>query len=562
MRQIFLFLNSFFLTDPEDNSLILSRSGNSETKLLPQVLIFFTYGILVILTLSGFFYRGDDLFVKVYDDALMFYRYAFYISQDHAYAWNPDGMPVYGTTSIVYTFVTLFFYELLPDLLPHYLMGMISRFSGVLIYMLAGVLLFLTRSRPASQMILLLYLLTFSFFNLFLSHVYSGMETLTAAFFMFAFIFSLQQFKATGQKVYFYTGLIPVLIMFALRPDAAVYTTLIPMVYFLVERKPGYLFYVLFSIAGAGAVLAFSSSYFGHPFPLPFYVKREIFDIDMEEENLLYISEFLFSPPILISLILMGMATVVQTKERVLFVSILLSILIHSVYLTFFTNQNMGMNARFYMPAFPIVFYGGFVAATLLWEKYSGRLPFNFRGKPVTEVFLILVSVFLLVVLSGELKKVNKNRTGYTSYPEYYNAIVKIYPVKRKDGSVGETSMLAELMQMPAGCSVTASEMGITGVNFLHSRVIDMLGLNYPEYVFSKDRNIVRLLTEVEKPDLIFEANNFEEINRGLRASSFVKKNYGFIKRSDAGMPLGFWYKKNSPCSPFFDELLQKTGLL
>jgi len=47
--------------------------------------------------------------VWLWDDAYMFSRYAHNILNNGAIAWNPDGVPTYGATSLLYLAVVTFF---------------------------------------------------------------------------------------------------------------------------------------------------------------------------------------------------------------------------------------------------------------------------------------------------------------------------------------------------------------------------------------------------------------------------------------------------------------------
>ena len=43
----------------------------------------------------------------IFDDSWMFYRYALHVREGLGVAWNPDGIPTYGLTSLLWLFVVL-----------------------------------------------------------------------------------------------------------------------------------------------------------------------------------------------------------------------------------------------------------------------------------------------------------------------------------------------------------------------------------------------------------------------------------------------------------------------
>ncbi|MCU1314578.1 MAG: hypothetical protein JWM54_2335, partial [Acidobacteriaceae bacterium] len=231
---------------------------------------------LVPCLLAGLFVMAALRTFKV-DDAFMFYRYALHFRQGLGVAWNPDGVPTYGLTSLGWFLIVLLF-----SFLPLKAVAVLILASGAtgmlaLLLMSWGITRFAVshamRSLWVALPLVALPLLLQPQFDL---EIINGMETmlsvLTNALLVLAVLYAMRQPTTRSAVLLGLSGYLA----FFVRPDNGLCAALVPLMLWLFWSPFQFRIALvaelcLFSLIGVQLLLAYR--YFGTPVPLAFYIK-------------------------------------------------------------------------------------------------------------------------------------------------------------------------------------------------------------------------------------------------------------------------------------------------
>lgn len=499
--------------------------------------------LIPLLFLSAaFFGKYPSLVFEVFDDSLMYVRYADNLMGGYGISWSQGGGKSYGATSLTYmlSISSLRFFS--PDSFPPYFIYYCSVLGFCLFIYLF--LFFSSKMKDVSLSIFALFFSVILFSPLLKMHSRTGMETTFGLSVMTLFVFSL--YFAFAEKKYIFSLYLSSALVYPTRPDAVLFAVMMPGLLFLLTKRRIFFIAALTAISSALITMAWARIYFGHALPLPFYVKTFSMHSSVNE-NLLNFFTFLKDPVILLSLFLI-LADLKNQFSKPFFQAGLSAVIIHSLYFTFLTSQNMGGGGRFYFPQMPVYLILALLSAASVFQKYS----FLQSRKKFVYIPAALFIFGTLYSIQTDLKKARKNPVIFRNYNELFDHIL------------GKKNIMTSLMTHPFSreCSVAATEVGFPGVIFPKHILHDMVGLNSPEIVFgSAQHNIVSWL-ESAKPDLIIMPHpGYKDMINKIIYSDYFKNNYEGLAPKETNFPHGLAINKNSKCHESFKHSAAAVNL-
>lgn len=495
--------------------------------------------ILVIVFLAHF---TDGL----WDDAYFFKRIAHNFVTNGTLAWNQGESPVYGITAQLFLLPAVAVYLLSA---AHYII-LIKLFLAMCLwgtFLLSLKILNRTAkggfSTKGSRVLLLF---AFSLPPMLVT-VNSGMETAAALCLIALFLLMLFTGNNRADRP-FRLGLVAVFI-YLIRPDAILLVLGVAFIWFWGKDFTRFLKIIGTAGIGIAVFLVLFSQYYGTALPLSFYLKSTSFTLYdphflsiARRVKLFHFSQFLYysAPFLLISLF---------RRERAVF-ALLGGSLIFVLYHLLNTVEVMGMMARFYLPTFlPLV-----LAATLSLPEFFRRVKawispallvlYLIAGylllahSVLREISFCLLFIYLLslaLIVSGVRFK--RDIFSYLSIALLVGGILLFqFPGKPLIGSDDEIVIsqtdrftvwrgiktLRRAFREPL--HIYHSEIGVSGVLFLNSRVTDLSGL------MNKRMTLRHLpfdsLCRQDQPEAIFLPHkNYRELNRQILHSACLR-NY------------------------------------
>ncbi len=422
--------------------------------------------------------------VCAFDDAYMFLRYADHIWLGKGFAWNLDGIQTYGVSSILYVLFVAAAYPFARFglLSGENLLQLLSWLAGAgAFFLLARIITTEVKSPVFKSYRLILGLLFLSLFcgSVIFFNATSGMDTMLALFtnvmLIGATLRALREpFRQRG-RLYPNLALLAgaAYITVAARPDNLLYAILFPTLalILLAPRRPdvravlifGAYVSVLFGLDLCGKLLVF-----GHVLPLTYYAKQstyyEGYSGAWKWDAIAHQCEFLVCVAPFIFMIFLGAGRSSLAKITVF----LLPVLITAIFLSTRVIEIMGMQARFYLPAWPFL-------ATL------GILLVADAPKQTISLKRIVVSFLaLLALLIGwhSLPRKPFTRPAEASLAGYLLVRQADLP------ALGWWKAIAAMEQLvatlPGGATVAMSEHGLIGAKFPNLTIIDLVGLHDP----------------------------------------------------------------------------------
>ena len=434
-----------------------------------------------------------------FDDAYMFYRYAVNIRDGLGIAWNPDGIPTYGTTSQLWTFFVLPF-TLLPLGLGHALV-LASWLTGIaaLATLAAAV------TRQAQSPLLRVRSMAFAAIAVplllnpvFAFHMTTGMDTMLSLWANAALVFAVLEYvgSPTTGKSFLVGGLSLVAVL--ARPDSGLCALGVPFLTWLTlsgQRRWGDLFgvCVLPALLIAGDMLL-CQWYFHVPLPLGFYAKSVHSYVGFtSHENAVQYAYMAGATAVPFVALLVA---TFERKKLALILSLLLPAVATLLYLLT-VRQVMGFVGRYYIPLLPFIVLPALLSADAALAR--GRISL----RRITVALALAVGIYVVMrpfelglerdytarVVPPPVAVPSLPVTPRTPMPHY----AKWYPTVPALGRV--------IAALPPGAVVAASEVGYIAAAAPHATIIDLVGLNDTSiglHGFSMDRLLARA------PDLIW----------------------------------------------------------
>ena len=416
-----------------------------------------------------------------YDDAYMFYRYAYNLRHFHAIIWNQNGPHTYGTTSLPWMLVvTVFSY--LP-LSPVIVLPMASS----LCFIAALVLLAYGFSKNAcsaklQDFWLVFFLLTLSLATstTFLYAVTNGMETMLS--FLANAVLCLLTWKIIKSNpdnkiIFLLSG--AAFAAYLIRPESGICDLLTPaLAMFLLQRTgsvPKILTFWLTTSALILAQLWACHMYFGSALPLSFYIKSTGM---MKAANsftpawTMFFYAFFGIAAIFLSLIALAGRRIHLKLLAVYLLPTFLTVL----YLARVV-QISGDYGRYYVPFLPYVVLPAF----LILDEYI------FNGFPITpKEFLprfAMVAIFIALASESYGEQIWK-RAGYISTVHPVSTQADSYVEKDSDLPVMTWKQSIQAIsndvacKLPSGVRMAAGEVGYLSGMCRTIWISDLSGLN------------------------------------------------------------------------------------
>jgi hypothetical protein len=434
-----------------------------------------------------------------FDDAYMFYRYALNLRDGLGIAWNPDGIPTYGTTSQLWTFFILPL-TLLPLSLGHALQ-LASWLTGIA----ALAMLAVTITRRAQSPLLRVRTAAFSAIAVllllnpvFAFHLTTGMDTMLSLLANAAVVFAVLEYvdsPGTGRS--FVVGGLAVMAVLA-RPDSGVCALGVPLLAWLTlsrQRRWSDLFGLcVLPALLLGGELLLCQWYFHVPLPLGFYAKSvHSYAGFTSHENAVqyaYMAGACALPFV---------AVLVATFERerlALTFALVLPAVVTLLYLLT-VRQVMGFVGRYYIPLLPFVVVPALLSADAALAR--GRISLRRIGVAFAVAVTIYAALrpFELELERSYTARVVPQPIAVPSLP-----ITPRTPMPRYALWYPTVPVLGGLIAaLPPGAVIAASEVGYIAAAAPHATIIDLVGLNDTSiglHGFSMDGLLARA------PDLIW----------------------------------------------------------
>ena len=439
--------------------------------------------------------------LSVWDDSYMFVRYADNFLAYSNLSWNPNADSTYGLTSLAYLLVVIPLRLIFPTQ-PALVMILASLISGLLALLSIIFLLQKLITDHAHKLIILVILSLSAVVaaDSITAHLTSGMDT---TFSIFVIILWLSTLLLSENY-----GLMGVLggLLFIVRPDLLIFAIgLIPV---LILKGTSYSQSTRYSF-GLTITLMLQiivvGLYFGNPFPLSFYAKNTAIYSEQFYEYYTYTSsgyfiEFICSYPYLIGIVTIALVTRFKWwgwQDR----GLLLGIIGFCIYHVMFVIPIMGFSQRFFYPILPIVIVlasrGLIHLLNLIPESFVETLktyPMRVLFVPLLLIFAFINPMPIILTLVQYTQTDHPPTIGIgrfdlqTSYDYLY--------IKNWYG-------LDELAKLDDDIVIATTEIGLPGVMNPHKTIIDMAGLNHPDFAlngFSADW----LMAEENQPDWIY----------------------------------------------------------
>jgi hypothetical protein len=434
-----------------------------------------------------------------FDDAYMFYRYALNIRDGLGIAWNPDGIPTYGTTSQLWTFFVLPL-TLLPVSLGHTLV-LASWLTGIAaLATLAEAL-----TRRAQSPLLQGRSLAFAAIAaplllnpVFAYHLTTGMDTMLSLWANAAVVFAVLEYVgAPTTRKSFIVGGLSLLAVLA-RPDSGLCALGVPALAWLTlrgQRRWGDLFglCVLPAVLIAGELLL-CQWYFHVPLPLGFYAKSVHSYVGFTSHENAVQYAYMAAATALPFVALL--AATLEREKLALILGLLLPAFATLLYLLT-VRQVMGFVGRYYIPLLPFIVLPALLSADAALAR--GRISLRRIG--------VALAITVAIYAAARPFELRLERS-YTAHVVPQPVAVPSLPIAPRtalphyDKWYPTVPVLGRLIAaLPRGAVVAASEVGYIAAAAPHATIIDLVGLNDTSiglHGFSMDGLLARA------PDLIW----------------------------------------------------------
>lgn len=418
-----------------------------------------------------------DLVSFHFDDAGMFYRYAWNLRHGYGLAWNAGQGPVFGLTSIPWVFLVLLGSFFSAN--PIHVVVALSFMTGVLA--LATIAWF--ASRKAVSTPFRSFTFVFSLVSLplllhpwFETTLGNGMETMLAMWILAAFLEGFRRFTETPTALQTFSAASLGTLCVLTRPELVLCVLLVPFVSWLLvlrrKNTAALLLYLALLSFFIGMNLVANRAYFGTPVPLAFYIKSlgAYYKGYRPFINPLGYASMFFSiaAPFLLAIVFLA-----HRKDWRMLAVYLVPAAATMLYLCTVT-QIMGWRGRYYIPLLAMLLVPALDLADRAAE--AGEMP-RWSRERLAAFTLVF---FLISPLSERLygpvgHAIASSRRIYLA-PQFHHAAQGELPSMEWYASCKRFVEMAETL--PADISISSSEVGLVGASLLQAKIIDSAGLN------------------------------------------------------------------------------------
>ena len=477
-------------------SLMLAEQGRSRACGAIPCNVLAGLGVLsTLLYLARMLRTGIANFI--FDDALMFVRYADHMRSGYGISWDPGGPHTYGLTSLSWLGVTwLASYTPLAPITKMVSLSCLCGMAGFVV--LAGMARSSKQTRLSPVTLFPLIALPLMMHQYFAISFNSGMETMLAFLLIALYLPCVQRAFLTGKLINMLpVGLLGWMIVLT-RPEAALSVFSFPLSWWLLveRRNKSRALVTLLGLLSALLVmtLVWAHVYFGTALPLPLYSKWILAPAGYR----------LYLNPIAYTLYFLNMAglpcvvliCLVRRHQARLMLAFMLPLALQCASL-FSVLQIMGWGGRYYVPYLPFLFVP---AIQVLACDLPGTWP-RFTPQRLSALVGLCLLLNLQVVkplseLAGRI--ITRHHSVYRE-PEFRHQAQQPLPELPWWPSCQAVARIAAVL--PAGALVSSSEVGLLGAMRPDLRILDSSGLNnaaIAQHGFSVQRVLAA------KPDLIW----------------------------------------------------------
>jgi hypothetical protein len=476
---------------------------------LPRVL-----AALSLVVLVGWLGRAW-LRPMTFDDAYMFYRYALNIRHGLGIAWNPDGVPTYGMTGLLWAFFVLP-WTAVPLSLGHAL-ELASWLTGVA----ALGTLALAVARHAHEP-LRGYAVAFAAVALplvlnpvFAFHLTTGMDTMLSLWANAAVALLVMEYVAAptfGKSVLIGVAAFAAVLA---RPDSGMCVMGVPALTWLII--PGRRRW--WDLAGLcalptlliGTELLLCAQYFQAPLPLSFYAKSLRGYVGFtSHENAVQYAYMAGTCALPFAAVL---AATFKRDKLPLLVAFLLPAALTMLYLVSSVRQVMGFGGRYYIPLLPFLVVPALVNA-------------NVELRRLAAACAVLVALYgVLRPIELGLEKTYSARVVPAAIAVPVLPVAARTPLQQYEHWYPTVPVVGDLIAaLPPGAVVAASEVGYIAAAAPKATIIDLVGLNDTRiglHGFSMEELLAR------KPDLIwFPHSDYTGLRATMLSDPKLYTNY------------------------------------
>jgi hypothetical protein len=456
---------------------------------------------LVVLLLAAWLGRAWWRGPLTFDDAYMFWRYALHLRQGLGLAWNPDGVPTYGLTSLPWVLGVLpFTWGPLPA-------GTALPLASWLAGLGALAMMATTVARQAGSAALREWPVAFAAVALplglvpvFAEHLTSGMDTTLSLLANAAVVWALLRWLVNrpGGGSAALVGLLGFTAVLV-RPEnglCALGATGLAWLAFRRWHWQEFAGIALLPLALLGFFLLACQLYFGVPLPLGFYAKglHAYAGFQNPESALRYLRMGMVA-----ALPFLALLAAAPSRRQVVRAALLLLPVAATFLYLLTVRQVMGHDARYYMPFLPWLV----VPALLGLDAAIGRG----QARPVLLRAAVLLGLALAGLALGEPVLLRAEdawlrRSLPPAVPQPELAVTAAAPLPEVPW-IRAIMVLGDdvVARLPPGASIAASEVGYLGAVNPAVTLIDIAGLNDTRIArqgFSMDNLLARA------PDLIW----------------------------------------------------------
>lgn len=488
-----------------------------------------------------------------FDDAFMFIRYAENLLHGEGYTWNAGDPPVFGVTSILYTWAVAAAKWLFGGVAGNtrLLVGTAFVFGAAFLLRLTEGLYRNVRA-PLLKSRLVIGLLTVPFLLLpliFAFHISTGMGTTLSLFLHTCLIFGVIAYSREEQ--FRWRTLVPAALfaylVYLARPDNALAAVLFPAMYLVSRRQYRHAARLaavtVFLFAGDAAV---KFLVFGDILPLSYYAKKSGFTEGYTAKYfwnpVKYITEFTaYLTPFILSLFLFT-----RRKDAGMLLSFLLPAALTFAYFCGF-DQIMGFHARFYFPFIPYVI----VPAFILLDNYLSSAP-DKRGDHWSADLLFRKLAFLLLFLFLTVYSKYRFINMYERWAvnEGHRTAVSIRGLDdRKYDREESIRRISDLLkEFPDDFVFAATEHGFISGDNPGKRILDLSGLHHRTIAH---QGYSDSLMEAESPDFVWMPHqDLTVLHHKVRTGPYFSEHYEYITDEFA---FGIGVRRDGP---YYSELM------
>lgn len=513
-----------------------------------SALCIFIIVLMAIITIGLFLQTPPT----VWDDALMFARYAHNLSTTGIWTWNMGEAPVFGMTELAYGWMVYVVWRINGWLSPVQLVQYTSTLFGVLWIIivaigLSGISIALWRKqKQVSRFLLLMALITISLSahtNL-LHHFTSGMGTTTVLVYVTLYII--------GMMIYIHQSIRSLMVFmgifgglgFVVRPDVMLFTVCVSIALWLFAtktytRRQAVLFGSITAITFI-TTLIIARLYFGVALPLPFFAKSGGIDDGYLANQYVAVAidqlgTYLYSNRYLILLIMAG--GVIHPKAFIKRMSALERGLIAGMfgyigYYALFVTQIMPEYQRFYYPTLPILIWLAYLGGLSMIDRLRMLIPivWRFLHVPIRQAVVVAIIGVVMVIVSDSI---------HQTHLFIYDHQNTYYPPH--DARWYQLAQFADIDNI----TVATTEVGAVAVANFSWRVIDLAGLN--DTNFALNGFSASVLLNDYRPDLLYlPYPDYIEMIEAITTHPIFMRDYTYFTAGQVRLPMGIAIRNDS----------------